>query len=187
MISVIPQLTQPVKLILKGILCFLMVSCWHNPPTPDEIKSLLRQPQGRFKIITKNGKEIKLRLALTMAQKTQGLSGVMPEEFAEDEGMFFFYERLGPRYFWMPNTFFNLHIIFLNEDLVVLKIAANMPFHKGIDQSIPIPRTPTYLAQHVLEIKSSSTLVKEIKIGDQLKWIGALSLAEIKSNIHLLQ
>ena len=45
-------------------------------------------------------------------------------------------------------------IIFLNEDLKVLRIAKNVPFHPGRSEDPPVPRTFTALAQHILEIKS---------------------------------
>ena len=88
-------MTQPVKPILTSILAFFVLilspACVATKLSQQEIVKLLNAPQNKFKIVTPGGKEIPLRLALTMEQKTRGLSGLMPEEFSKQEGMFFFY------------------------------------------------------------------------------------------------
>lgn len=102
--------------------------------------------------------------------QAQGLSGVLPEHFNDDEAMFFVYESEGMRRFWMPDTYFNLDIFFLDQSLRVIDIERNMPAHPGQQEPPKIARSRNIRAWHVLEVRSSSALARKIKIGQQLEW-----------------
>jgi len=99
---------------------------------------------------------------------TRGLSGVSPKDFKDDQGLLFFFPELGSRSFWMPDTYFDLDIIFLDKDLKVLDIVRDVPHHPGFQE--PIPRVKTVQAWHVLEMKAGSSHAQEIKIGQKLSW-----------------
>lgn len=130
---------------------------------------VLAQTSWANTFITPYGDKIKLRMALTPEAQSKGLSGVKPQEFGEDEGMLFVYEKSGPRRFWMPDTYFNLDIYFLDAQYIVVAVEKNVPFHPGRQEPPLIYQTKTYEAQHVLEMKSSSKISKKIKKGDRFK------------------
>lgn len=127
---------------------------------------------------------ITLRLALTREEHQKGLSGIKPNQFKSNEGMLFINERMGVRKFWMPDTYFNLAIIFLDENLRIVGIESTAPKHPGHKEPPAIYRTNEYLAQFVLETKSNVQFSKKLKVGDQLKWKSKISLSEITQGIR---
>jgi len=121
-------------------------------------------------ILLPNGKTLKLRLALDKNTQEKGLSGVRPKDFSTDEGMLFYYSSLSRRQFWMPDTYMNLTIVFLDEDLKIVHME-NMQAQPGELDPKKIKRTPAIIAQHVLELRADSPVALNLKIGDQLKLI----------------
>ena len=128
------------------------------------------------------GKSINLRLSVTKEEHTKGLSGLKPTEFSDKEGMLFINENVAPRQFWMPDTYFNLDIIFLGPSLEVIGIEKNVPAHPGMKEPPAIYRTGIYQAQYILETKAGSSFSNALKVGEKLKWINSPS--EIKSKTH---
>jgi len=129
--------------------------------------------------------KISVVLAITPEEMTQGLSNVRDNEMADDQGMLFFYLEDGARRFWMPDTYINLDIFFLSKDFVVLDVARDVPAHAGRNEPPAIAVTQTVNCRHVLELKSSSKLAKEIKQGDKLKWTSSPGPDETESKIRL--
>lgn len=125
------------------------------------------------------GITIELDLALTRSQHTQGLSGLRPNDYKNSKGMLFVNPEMGPRRFWMPNTYFNLDIIFLDRDLKIVGIEKNVPAHPGLSEPPNIYKTDIYLAQFVLETKALAPFGEKLKKNDQLKFSGPRSLSEI--------
>jgi uncharacterized membrane protein (UPF0127 family) len=132
--------------------------------------------------LTKKGHEIRLRIAKTDKEKTQGLSGIQSNQFKEDEGMFFYYKKKNFRQFWMPDTYFDLDIIFLDENLKIVHIDRKVKAHPGRSQNPPIARTKTVYCRYVLEIKSDSPLSREVQVGNVLRWKSSSSILEIESD-----
>lgn len=134
-------------------------------------------------LITPSGETIKTTLAITPAEQEQGLSGVKSEDFDEDQGMFFFYLVDDMKYFWMPDTYFDLDIIFLDKDLQVLDIIRKLPFYVGRANQDLIPRARGVWARHALEMKATSAISQKLKAGDKLEWKGALSPSELEAKL----
>ena len=134
-----------------------------------------------------SGKILQTKLALTLEEQTQGLSGVSKDQFQKDQAMLFVYSRKGTRAFWMPDTYFNLDIFFLDDGLKVLSLERNLAAHPGYHEPPKIQRTKAHMAQHVLELRSDSPLAREIKVGTSLRWISSVTLSQIISNIRLQQ
>ncbi len=118
--------------------------------------------------ITPSKERILLRLAITPEEQQKGLSGLRNHEFKENEGMLFIYENEGIRRFWMPDTYFNLDIYFLDKNFKIKYVEKNVPHHPGTAQPPPIYVTQSYKAWHVLELKTSSKISKKLKINDVL-------------------
>ncbi|MFA7613223.1 MAG: DUF192 domain-containing protein [Candidatus Caldatribacteriota bacterium] len=121
------------------------------------------------KLTTAQGHTVTIYLALTLTEQEQGLSGVQEQDFKDNEGMLFYYKTAGEKHFWMPDTYFNLDLFFLDHNFKVLDIIRNLPHYKGRNNPELIPRARGVWAQHVLEMKASSQISQGIKIGDQLK------------------
>jgi uncharacterized membrane protein (UPF0127 family) len=140
-----------------------------------------------FKIQNSSGSVVEIALALTRAQHTQGLSGLKSNQFKSSKGMLFVNSEVAPRRFWMPDTYFNLDIIFLDQNLKIVGIEKNVPAHPGMSEPPKIFQTGTYSAQFVLETKAGSDFGKKLKINDYLKFIGPISLSEIVLKTRQLQ
>lgn len=137
-----------------------------------------------YEIQNPKGETITLRLATTRKQHAKGLSGVKQKNFSNAEGMLFVNEAMGTRRFWMPDTYFNLDIIFLDQNLAVVGLEMNAPFHPGTIEPPVIFRTKSFQAQFVLETKAGAPFSKNLKTGDILKWTGSSSLSEIVLKIR---
>ena len=101
---------------------------------------------------------------------------MQPEDFDDDQGMLFYYKEDGDRYFWMPDTYFDLDLFYLDKDLVILDIVRKLPHHKGRHNEALIPRARGVWCRHTLEMKSGSKIADKLKIGDRLTWKGQASL-----------
>lgn len=165
------NISQKALKLIKNILLFTIFS--------SSFASALAQ-----ELISPDNQKIKLRLATTLAQQQSGLSGIKPKDFSKNEGMLFVYKSIGYRKFWMPDTYFNLDIIFLNSDLKIVAIEKDVPHHIGRKDDTKIYRTKAYIAHHVLEVRADSEFSKKLKVGDSLKWAGPISLEEIVSKTH---
>ncbi len=139
------------------------------------------------KIILTNKKELEITLLFSDEEMSKGVSGIQSKDFPDNAGVLFFYPSSNLRSFWMPNTYFNLDIIFLDDNFKIIFIARNMPAHPGIKNIHEVAKTKSIFARHVLEIKSESPLSKLLNEGMILNLKTPYSLGEIESNIHHLK
>ncbi len=140
-----------------------------------------------LELMNSKKQKVTLRLALSRDEQQKGLSGIKPADFKTTEAMLFVNDSMGPRRFWMPDTHFNLDIIFLNNDLKIVGIETNVPAHPGTTEPPAIYRTKTYQAQFVLETKHGAEFSKNLKVGETLKWLGKTNLSEIVLKTRRLQ
>jgi uncharacterized protein len=138
----------------------------------------------KVKLSLPSGKLINTRLAITQREQTIGLSGSRIESMSKYEGLLFFYLQDGMRQFWMPNTLFDIHIIFLDKNLKIVGLEKNVPHHPGRQEPPAIYRTKSYYARHVLEIRADSPLGAELSTGTILGWISKISLSETELHIR---
>lgn len=124
-------------------------------------------------LATPDGSELKVRIAVSELDQQNGLSGVQDQTWPDSQGLFFAYSEIGKRRFWMPDTYFDLDIVFLDPDLSIVHIERGVKAHPGRDEMLsPIQRTPEIYAQHVLELKAKMKLTKDWRIGQRLSWRG---------------
>lgn len=135
--------------------------------------------KSKYQMMNSTNKIIDLRLAITREEHAQGLSGIKSSKFPESEGMLFVNEDVDQRQFWMPDTYFNLDIIYMDAKLKIVAIEKNAPSHPGMTEPPVIYRAKSYPAQFILETKAMSPFSKELKAGDQLKWVSSTALSEI--------
>jgi uncharacterized membrane protein (UPF0127 family) len=119
-------------------------------------------------LLLPSGEEILVFIAKNETQQKRGLSTIKNADFTPYMGMLFPISKMRLRQFWMPETYFDLDIIFMNEDLYVLDIHRNMPHSSGSKKNAKYSKK--VFSQHVLEIKSSSPLAKKIVPGMIFKW-----------------
>lgn len=131
-------------------------------------------PKG--KITLDSGEVLDVYIADTKQRQTNGLSNIKSEDFGDLEAMIFPENEMEERQFWMPETHFNLDIIFLNADLYVLDIHKNIQHHKTRYPTSEVPRSKTVYSQHVLEIRADSSIAEKIKPGMMLKWTSSADL-----------
>lgn len=145
-----------IRHIKKILLCLVLLwSCEHDTPS------------NRGEISHPTGELITVDILRSDFEKARGLSGVQSSDFPKNKGAFFYFPSEGYRNFWMPDTYFNLDIIYLDKNLKIVEIHKDVPSHPGHQE--PIPRMESVWCQHVLEVKSSSAFSKKVKVGDVLK------------------
>jgi uncharacterized membrane protein (UPF0127 family) len=143
----------------------LIISCVKDNSAATKFKDY---KQGE--ITLPSGKILKVYIADSDDKQQLGLSHLKPEDFQDDETMIFLDEVPSFRQFWMPDTHFNLDIIFMNHEFEILDIHKNLEHFPKREPNHLIPRSKRVYSQHVLEIKSSSPLALEFKIGMKLNW-----------------
>ncbi len=159
--------------LLSLLLLFVLLSC----------QRVSQDPLKNIQLATPYGDTIETTLSYTMADQTQGLSGVKNEEYEENQGMLFYYMEDGEKAFWMPDTYFDLDLIFLDKDLKILDIVRNVPHYVGRANPDLIPKVRPVWARHTLELKASSPISKKLKVGDQLKWKSSLSMEKTEAKM----
>lgn len=125
-------------------------------------------------MITPSRAEIDVSWAVSEKEKQQGLSGLKEQAMKKNEGLLFVYRRMMPLKFWMPNTYFDLDIIFLDRNFKVVAIET-LPHYPKKDNPKKIPITNPHLSQFVLELHAGMAKKYGITKGSQLKWKKALS------------
>lgn len=105
-----------------------------------------------------NGKEYKVKVAITDDEMAKGLQGVT--ELPEDEGMLFIYEEPQTTGFWMKDVEIPLDIIFIDEDEEVLSVFHGRPNDETIAEEDNV--------KYVLEVNANSGIEEgdEVDIED---------------------
>jgi uncharacterized membrane protein (UPF0127 family) len=165
------------RIFLTLLILFGLLSC------QSESRKGQQNPLKNVQLRSPHGDVIKTTIVYTEADQTQGLSGVRPDNFEDDQGMLFFYTEDSDKFFWMPDTYFDLDLIYLDKDLKILDIIRKLPHYIGRSNPDMIPRARGVWARHVLEMKASSPVPARLKVGDTLKWDSPLSLAETEKKI----
>lgn len=164
--------------LINFLILILCVSC-NESKTLNPFKSY-----QKAEITLPEGQKLNVYLAISPEQQTLGLSHVQPNEFSNNDTMLFTADHFKVRQFWMPETYFNLDIIFLGPDLEVLDLQRNVPFYTKRTPKEKVPLSKLAYCQHVLEIKSESPLASQIKEGLKLNWSSSPNLSQIISNTH---
>lgn len=147
-------------------------------------QSVSDNPLKKVELVTPQGEKIKTALAITADDQNQGLSGVKAEDFDDDQGMLFFYLEDFEKFFWMPDTYFDLDLFYMDKDLKIIEIIRRAPHYIGRANPDLIPKLRGVWCRHVLEMKSTSEIAKALKIGDKLSWKSSLSLSETEAKVR---
>lgn len=112
--------------------------------------------------------KILVKLAIDLKDQVKGFSGTRDADWPDDHGILFLYSEDGPRAFWMPDTYFDLDLFFIDASLKVIDVERKVPHFIGRFPDESIPRIRSVWARHVLELKSKSAVSQRLKVGDQL-------------------
>ena len=118
---------------------------------------------------TPQGEQLDIFVATTYEDQKTGLSGIASKDFAAHQGMMFIYGGNEPHRVWMPDTYFDLDIFFLDEKFKVLDIHRKMKAHPGRNTPPEIMISKEVPSFAILEMRADSPIAKKIKKGDQLK------------------
>lgn len=160
----------------KFLTLALLLTLWNCQSVSDN-------PLKNIELITPKGEKIKTTLAITEADQNQGLSGIKAQDFGSDQGMLFFYLDDFEKYFWMPDTYFDLDLFYLDKELKIIEIIRRVPHYIGRANPHLIPRVRGVWCRHVLEMKSDSEIAKSLQIGDTLRWKSTLSLKDTEAKV----
>jgi len=131
----------------------------------------------KLDIVTINGKDIKVELALTQSQREKGLSG--RNYLDKNSGMLFVFPQAGNHSFWMKDTLIPLDIIWLAPSLGSrARLESEVEgMYRIVDMTTLQPQTfnniPQYTpkspAEYVLEVNAGFAAENNIKLGDEVK------------------
>jgi uncharacterized membrane protein (UPF0127 family) len=127
-----------------------------------------------------DGANLRIRLALSDAAKTTGLSGTPSEGFRDDEALLMVFPDNRQRAIHMPDTYFNLDVFFLDDALTVVGLQRNLPAHPGKTEPPVIAHSKWVYSRHILELRSGTTYANQIKRGTRLTWTSKPALKEIE-------
>ena len=127
-----------------------------------------------------DGASLKIRLALSDADKKQGLSGIRKEDFAEDEALLIVNFNNDQRSINMGDTWFDIDVFFLDNDLVVVGLQRNLKAHPGRAEPPPIENSAWVFARHTMEMRSGSRYARRIEQGMRLQWRSQPTVKEIE-------
>jgi len=140
----------------------------HHPVRPGEKRFDIKKYKT-MKFALPSGKLIEAFVADNNDRQTQGLSGVKDGELKDNQGMIFTYSATSAKQFWMPNTYMDLDIYFMDKKFQVIHVDRSVKAHPSLKE--PVPRSSIIYAQNILEIPSSSPFAQEITKGMTLKLI----------------
>lgn len=166
--------------LLTLTLLFVLFACQSESRNSSD----QQRPLKAVELVTPAGDTIQTTLAIDPKAQEQGLSGVKPEDFEDDQGMLFFYIGDEERHFWMPDTYFDLDLFYLDKDLKVIDVIRKLPFYVGRANLDLVPRARGVWCRHTLEMKATSAIAQRLKLGDTLKWKGSATLQETEADVR---
>lgn len=120
------------------------------------------------RVVMPNGTVLSVELALTDAEKAQGL--MFRESMPRDAGMVFPFDGLEIRPFWMKNCHFPLDLVYATKDGTIVEVIKALP---------PCPPDPAPCPNHVPKAKSDTVVEVNAGVADatgavvgaKLRWV----------------
>ena len=105
-----------------------------------------------------------LERADTFAEREIGMMN--RTALAENEGMVFVFEKEGIYPFWMKDTLISLDMIWLDDDLRVVRILSAEPCAADPCQIYD----PDVAARYVIELQNGTAETMRLEVGDYFQW-----------------
>jgi uncharacterized membrane protein (UPF0127 family) len=107
------------------------------------------------------GEKVSVALAVTDAQRAQGLSGTAP--LKADEGMLFVFPEDGLYRFWMKGMKYAIDIIWIDADGRIVYIAPSLS-----PDTYPNSYGPDVPSRYVLEVSAGFASAHAVRVGDRV-------------------
>ena len=114
----------------------------------------------------------KLEVRHTCQGRQEGLMFRRAESLPRDQGMLFIFPKIEVQRFWMRNTLIPLDMIFLDRNLTVVGVVADVPPLNEVARYVDEP------SQYVVELNAGVAATSGIKAGSKLQMDGALPRPE---------
>ena len=125
-------------------------------------------------VVTLGGVPFRVELAITVAQRTQGLSGHPP--LAPRAGMLFVFEQAQKHSFWMKEMLFPLDMIWIDAECTVVHITRNAPPQAPKQALADLPLYgPPVPVLYVLEINAGEAESAAVTVGSPAQFTGSLT------------
>jgi uncharacterized membrane protein (UPF0127 family) len=129
-------------------------------------KSSIVQVPENIKYVEIAGQSVKVDLALTSTEQTQGLSG--RENLPPNTGMLFVFAKPDKYLFWMKDMNFPIDMIWFNADLKVIFLKKDAT--PGSYPETYGPGVNDGQAKYVLEVPAGFSEQNHLQIGDEVKF-----------------
>ncbi len=120
---------------------------------------------GEKKVLEISGIQFNVDVAKTLAEQRRGLSG--RAGLADNQGMFFIFDKPNTYGFWMKDMKFPIDIIWLKDNKII-RFEENMAPQNGAKDSELKIYYPPEPIQKVLEVKAGAVQRFGFKIGDEV-------------------
>jgi len=130
-----------------------MIPIYYPIQAPDESQQVIEAS------VTINGKIIEVEIADEPDERSRGL--MFRDSLSTDIGMLFLFDREGFYSFWMMNVNFNLDIIWINSDGIVVHLERDLP---SCYMNCP-SYAPREAASYVLELNSGVANELDLLVG----------------------
>jgi len=131
------------------------------PPPSDSGRSTPQR--GESKYIKIAGQNIKVDLALTSSEQSQGLGG--RSSLGQGQGMLFVFDKIGQYPFWMKDMNFPIDMIWIGEDMKVVYIKKN-----ALPQLYPETYGGEAVAKYILEVSAGFSDKNNLQAGDRVEF-----------------
>jgi uncharacterized membrane protein (UPF0127 family) len=119
------------------------------------------QPVSDIKYVNFGDTKIKVELAISDAERAQGLSGNL--SLSEGEGMLFVFDKPNLYKIWMKDMNFPIDIIWFSENKKIVYIQENAK-----PEDFPALYGPKENAKYVLEVSAGFSEKNKLKVGDKV-------------------
>jgi len=144
--------------LLISILCFCRVAAG--------AASLIPAGAATVTLLLPDRSEVTAELARTAEQQEKGL--MFRTELPADRGMLFVFDKSGEKVFWMKNTLISLDIIYLDKNMTVSGIFAEVPASRIFQDDRSVARVFGE-ARYVLELAAGKAGKSKITVGSAIK------------------
>ncbi len=123
-------------------------------------------------ILRVDGAEFPVELAVTLEERSQGLSG--RDSLPSGTGMLFIYEAEGAHTFWMKDMQFPLDFVWISGECLVVEVTAGAPPPEPGQSPNDLPRySPPGPVRYILEINAGEAETADIDPGDVVEFAGS--------------
>lgn len=126
-------------------------------------KVVVQKPQNSLPEVKINDLVIPVEIVQTAEAIQKGLSG--RSSLPVDQGMLFLFPKPSIYRFWMPDMYFSIDIIWINNGIVV---DTDENLSTDFDRENPVFYTPNVPARQVLEVNAGFVKANKIKKGDRV-------------------